>query len=289
MSAYSTGSVTITAGKTTVVGSGTAFTKNVEAGDLFKLRGQAGIYDIAAVNSATKVTLTARYSSADYQTNRTNEHIATTNATDLTYIATIANTPIIQETLVVTGSDETWTDDDGSGTLTAAASPSGSSGTIDYDTGALSITYSASPTEDYGVTAIYQSGDEANSVSYQIVTDFTTNYEFPEMSINDVNFQHIYTKAMRLIDAALGTYSYSSTMTGNETFTDPQRQIGTYFLDPNGANRNFDPSGTFTAGLVILIKNIGTDYNIIFDSENSIQIIRPTELAIMLYDGSQWR
>ena len=83
--------------------------------------------------------------------------------------------------------------------------------------------------------------------------------------------------------------SYSSTMTGNETFTDPKKPMGTYFLDPNGANRNFNPSGTFKTGVVALIKNIGTDYNINFDSENSAQIIRPGELAVMLYDGSQWR
>ncbi len=83
--------------------------------------------------------------------------------------------------------------------------------------------------------------------------------------------------------------SYSSIMTGDETFTDPLKPMGTYFLDPNGANRNFDPSGTFKAGVVALVKNIGTDYNVIFDSSSTAQIIRPGELAIMMYDGSQWR
>jgi len=83
--------------------------------------------------------------------------------------------------------------------------------------------------------------------------------------------------------------SYSSTMTADETFTDPKMPMQTNFLDPNGANRNFNPSGTFKAGFVILIKNIGTDYNIIFDSAGSAQIIRPGELAIMMYDGSTWR
>ena len=83
--------------------------------------------------------------------------------------------------------------------------------------------------------------------------------------------------------------SYAATMTADETFTDPSKPMGTYFLDPNGANRNFDPSGTFKTGVVALIKNIGTDYNIIFDSASTAQIIRPGELAIMMYDGSVWR
>ncbi len=83
--------------------------------------------------------------------------------------------------------------------------------------------------------------------------------------------------------------SYASTMAGDETFTDPLKPMGTYFLDPNGANRNFDPSGAFKTGFTAWIKNIGTDYNIIFDSGSTAQIIRPGELAIMMYDGSQWR
>lgn len=83
--------------------------------------------------------------------------------------------------------------------------------------------------------------------------------------------------------------SYSSTMTGNETFTDPLMPMKTYFLDPNGGDRTFNPSGTFTAGFVAFVKNIGTDNNVIFDSGVSNRLLAPNELGAFLYDGTQWR
>lgn len=83
--------------------------------------------------------------------------------------------------------------------------------------------------------------------------------------------------------------SYSSTMTGNETFTDPCSPMQTYFLDPNGATRTFNPSGTFNSGFVALVKNIGTDYSVVFDSGNSNQILTPGLLGIFMYDGTRWR
>lgn len=82
---------------------------------------------------------------------------------------------------------------------------------------------------------------------------------------------------------------YTSTMTGNETFTDPLTLMKVYFLDPNGANRNFNPSGSFNAGFVAFVKNVNrVGYHIVFDSTVSAQIIAPGELGIMLYNGSVW-
>ena len=203
MSVYSTGSVNIKVGSTSITGNNTSFTTYASAGDLFKLANRNNIYDISAVNTATNLTLTARFRDTIYETARTAEHVATTDATELTYGVTLDNLPVIQETLVVTGSDETWTDTDGSGSLSCSASPTGSSGTFDCDTGVLSITYSATPTNDYVITAAYTSGDSINTMEYQVVKDFTTHYSLPEMSLNDTNFQTIYTKAVRLIDAAV--------------------------------------------------------------------------------------
>lgn len=82
---------------------------------------------------------------------------------------------------------------------------------------------------------------------------------------------------------------YSSTMTGDETFTDPHTFLYTYFLDPNGAYRTFNPSGSFDTGFVIFVKNIGTTYSIAFDTSGSNQIIRPGQLGIFSYDGTVWR
>lgn len=82
---------------------------------------------------------------------------------------------------------------------------------------------------------------------------------------------------------------YSSTMTGSETFIDPFTILKVFFLDPNGVDRNFNPSGIFPAGFIAIVKNIDKAGNyIIFDSTVSAQVIGPGELGIMLYTGTVW-
>uniref|UniRef100_A0A6M3KWW3 Uncharacterized protein n=1 Tax=viral metagenome TaxID=1070528 RepID=A0A6M3KWW3_9ZZZZ len=84
--------------------------------------------------------------------------------------------------------------------------------------------------------------------------------------------------------------SYSSDpMTGNETFTDSGTADKLFFLNANGTNRNFNPSGTFRAGFKAYVKNIGTSGNITFDSTASKQVVFPGQLGILLYDGTTWR
>jgi len=67
----------------------------------------------------------------------------------------------------------------------------------------------------------YSSGTALNSKNYQIVSDFTTYYNIPEMDLNDKNFQHIYTKGMQTIDTAIfkknsRTVSANYTASGND-------------------------------------------------------------------------
>ena len=114
MAIYKSGSVTVYVGSTTVRGNGTVFNTYVSAGDLFKLTSESAFYDVAAVNSATNLSLTGAYANSNY----------------------------------------------GAG-ATLAAMP------------------------------------------YQIVTDFTTNYNLPEISVSDTNFQYIYTKTVRKIDSSI--------------------------------------------------------------------------------------
>lgn len=82
--------------------------------------------------------------------------------------------------------------------------------------------------------------------------------------------------------------AYSSVMTDDEEFTYPNKPMKCYFLDPNGSERNFNPSGTFQAGFVALVKNIGEE-TITFDSTGSAQEINEGELGIFMYDGTTWR
>jgi hypothetical protein len=81
---------------------------------------------------------------------------------------------------------------------------------------------------------------------------------------------------------------YLSTMTGDETFTDPGMATKAFILDPNGANRNFNPSGSFNTGFIAFVKNTSAYYNVIFDSTGAKYTIGPKELGILIYNGSSW-
>jgi hypothetical protein len=210
---YQTGSANIRVGSSSVVGNSTSWLANISAGDLFKLSNDSAFYTVSSVSTATKLSLSTRYRNSSHETSRS-QHIATTNSTDLTYTGTLSTVPCLLESVVVLGSDERFTDD-GDGTLTG---DDGGSGSYDPDTGAISITYNASPTVGYGISASHLSGDSLNAVSYQIVKDFTTNYSFPEMGLNAINFPTIYTHAVRMIDSAMYTASISQATVAGDVY-----------------------------------------------------------------------
>ena len=56
-----TGTVSVTNGSATVTGSGTLFSANVAAGDLFTIVGDNAWYEVASVSSNTSLTLSANY------------------------------------------------------------------------------------------------------------------------------------------------------------------------------------------------------------------------------------
>jgi len=204
MAIYKTGSVTVKPGSATVTGSGTAFSTYVSANDLFKLTSEGTTYTVAAVVSNTSLTLSSRYANTTYQTARAeNAASANTTATKV-FSFTLDNTPVIQNYVSITAS-ETFTDN-GAGVLTGDGSPAGS-GTVGYDDGAVSLTLGASLTATINISASYYSGDTLSGMPYQVITDFTTNYNLPEISVSDTNFQYIYTKAIRLLDTALNAAS----------------------------------------------------------------------------------
>ena len=82
---------------------------------------------------------------------------------------------------------------------------------------------------------------------------------------------------------------YESTMTGNETFSASYtlQKRGMYILDGGGAERNFNPSGTFATGFEAKIINLG-DENLIFDSATLAEVIVPGSMRAFVYNGSEW-
>jgi len=86
----------------------------------------------------------------------------------------------------------------------------GAAGTISYDDGSITVNYNTTPSADLSITASYNSGDTLSAMPYRVVTDFTSNYEFPEMGDNDADMPRIFTKAIREIDSNLYNASMNS-------------------------------------------------------------------------------
>jgi len=64
MSQYSTGLSSVTNGSATVTGTNTLWASNVSAGDSFTIASTGVVYDVAAVNSNTSITLSVAYAGA---------------------------------------------------------------------------------------------------------------------------------------------------------------------------------------------------------------------------------
>ena len=81
----------------------------------------------------------------------TGEVVGTGDGTTVTFTATLAYPPVEAGTLLVTDGVETFSDD-GLGVLTGDAAGTGS---IDYQTGVLSVTFAAAPALDTSITGDY--------------------------------------------------------------------------------------------------------------------------------------
>jgi len=216
MSIYNVGSVTVKVGSARVIGSSAVdFDSNISAGNLFKVKSESVFYDVASVESATVVILSARYANSDYNINATGEALGTTNVGTTVYSGSLSNTPVLQNNVFILATDIRLVDD-GAGNLEGTNSEGTHSGSINYDTGVWALNFAATYDASIVVIGSYVYGDTVNSVGYQVVTDFTSKYNIPELSLNDTNFQHIYTKAMRTIDAALFNINASSVSASND-------------------------------------------------------------------------
>jgi hypothetical protein len=207
MAIYNTGAVKVRVGSALVTGVGGTedFVTYGAVGYLFKLTGEPTWYQIAGITNATNFTLSARYVNSSYQTLRSAEHTATMTVATRMYSGALNFYPAIQNAVSFVASGETFTDN-GGGVLAGDGSPAGS-GTVDYDTGAWAITLGTDLTGTAEMTASYSSGDTRTGMPYQLAVDYTPNYDVPEMSLNDINFPHIYTKGVRILDAQIKTVS----------------------------------------------------------------------------------
>jgi len=86
------------------------------------------------------------------------ESLGTGDGVAVNFSGTLANTPVIAGSVKVTDGTETFSDD-GAGNLTGSA---GGSGTINYSTGAISVTFNAAPANGAGITVDYQYKPQSN-------------------------------------------------------------------------------------------------------------------------------
>jgi hypothetical protein len=87
------------------------------------------------------------------------EVLGTGDTSEVTFAGNLSFLPVRKNTITVTDGVETFTDD-GAGTLTGDAA---GTGTIDYVTGAISVTFNAAPAAGANVDAAYEYDMEANT------------------------------------------------------------------------------------------------------------------------------
>ena len=184
---------------------------NMTTGDFFRLINDSTFYTIAGINTANMVaTLGARYRNPTYEAAILNEQFDTGDG-GKNYSGTLSNLPIIPGTVVASDQDnvEVFTDN-GAGTLVGDGS---GNGTINYDTGAISVHFTTNISGGKQILAdSYSYGLPMSGMNFQIVRDYTTYFSWPEPSPTDQNQATITKQALMLADSDLRTY-------GAQTFT----------------------------------------------------------------------
>ena len=137
------------------------------------------------------------------------------------------------------------------------------------------------------VTAVYNAGSDNTTVQIaDSVLDATlTGVEYSLFTPCDDDDSALSPTMLGLGALPGGTY----TMTGNLTFADHGLTLfAVYLLNPNGADRNFTPTGTFRDRVPFRVKNTGTgEFNIYAGALNDI-VLAPGETADIYYSNSLW-
>lgn len=104
--------------------------------------------------------------------------------------------------------------------------------------------------------------------------------------LNSAGLHRFYSTVQ--LDSTIANKAVVGTMAGTETFDNNDGNV--FIKDPGGANRNFNPSGTFTAGTVITVVNTAdAAETITFDNGGIQQGVGQNECGIFVYNGSAWK
>ena len=82
-----------------------------------------------------------------------------------------------------------------------------------------------------------------------------------------------------------------ATLSSNTTFTKNGKEKLILILDPNGSDRNVNPSGSFPDGFEVVVINIGGSDNLVFDSTGLAESVTPGDRQSFIYleTEDEWR
>jgi hypothetical protein len=217
MSVYAVGSATVTAGSATVTLIGADLTQ-ISVGQLFRRLASRVFYEIASIDyENNQINLSDIYVDTDYYTYMTGEVLGTGTGIVKNFTGTLGNVPIIVGTVSVTDGVEVFTDN-GDETLTG---DDGGTGVIDYSTGVYYIAFKVNVGNGVDVTCDYRYGLSMGASSYQVVTDYTPNYGWPEVNAGDSKTEEIISEALEQIDEDLFSAENLNVVTTAINYTVP--------------------------------------------------------------------
>jgi len=199
MSVYKTGQCTATPGSNLISFSSDADLSSIIAGYLWRFENEKVFYSIGSVDDTNKeIKLTGLYFNENYHALVSDEEIDEGDG-GTSYECSITNTPIIPGTVSITDGVEIFTDD-GFGILTG---DQGGDGIISYGSGDVTLDFNLAVAISTSINATYKGGKPITMNAYQIMTGYTTNYDWPKLDYNTSKKENILRHAFRIIDRDL--------------------------------------------------------------------------------------
>jgi len=216
---------------------------------------------------------------------------------DADLVVLIYNTALESTTTLVLNSDYTVSGagDAGGGTVTFTVAPTSAQEITIYRSDTATQGKDLPNQGAYFLESLEDIVDKHVLLIQELQDDSLRSYKVPETATETPSTTLDYLAACE--DAAdraeaaadlTDDKPYTSLMTGDETFEAVAKYHHRSVLDPNGADRNFNPTGTFKAWYEETVFNAGDVYDVIFDSTGLGEPVAPGMRVTFIYNGINW-